>query len=103
MKFDILVFFENQTKFEFRRWRYNMAQAHCMLDNTYCFSIATMVTRTYLNVTLYVHCPLVLATSVLLRVMVTINRDCFPVLSYLSIFLMAERRVLSTSQLTSTW
>ena len=24
--------------------------------NTYCFSIATMVARTHLNVTLYVHC-----------------------------------------------
>jgi len=30
-----------------------MAQAHCILDNMYCFSIATMVTRTYLNATLY--------------------------------------------------
>ena len=45
----------------------NMAHAHCMVDtygyihtlricNTYCFSIATMVTRTRLNVTLYAHC-----------------------------------------------
>jgi len=33
-----------------------MVQAHCMRFNTYCFSIATMVTRTYLDVTLYVHC-----------------------------------------------
>jgi hypothetical protein len=31
-----------------------MAQAHCMQDNAYCFSTATMVTRTYLNVTFYV-------------------------------------------------
>jgi len=45
----------------------NMAHAHCMLNtkgykhplkicNTYCFSIATIVARTLLNVTLYVHC-----------------------------------------------
>jgi hypothetical protein len=45
----------------------NMEHAHCMLDthvyrhtfrkrNTYCFSTATMVTRTHLSVTLYVHC-----------------------------------------------
>jgi len=45
----------------------NMAHAHCMLDtqgykhtlricNTYCSSTTTMVTRTPLNVTLYVHC-----------------------------------------------
>ena len=43
------------------------AHAHCMLDtqrykrtlgicNTYCFSTATVVVRTRLNVTLYVHC-----------------------------------------------
>jgi len=43
------------------------AHAHCMLDtedykhtlrisNTYCFFTATMVARTHLNVTLYVHC-----------------------------------------------
>jgi len=43
----------------------NMALAHCMLDtkdyehtlricNTYCSSIATMVARTRLNVTVYV-------------------------------------------------
>jgi hypothetical protein len=46
---------------------HNMAHAHCMLDNwdyrhtlricnTYCFSTATMVTRTRLNVTWYAHC-----------------------------------------------
>jgi hypothetical protein len=45
----------------------NMAHAHCMLDaygykqthrlcSTHCFSTATMVARTRLNVTLYVHC-----------------------------------------------
>ena len=45
----------------------NMAHAHCMLGNlryrntfricnTYCFSTATMVTRTRLDVTLSVHC-----------------------------------------------
>jgi hypothetical protein len=45
----------------------NMAHAHCMLDtqgykhthricNTYCFSTATVVAGTRLNVTLYVHC-----------------------------------------------
>jgi hypothetical protein len=45
----------------------NMAHAHFMPDtkgyihtlricNTYCFSIATLVTRKRLNVTLYVHC-----------------------------------------------
>jgi len=27
------------------------------LFNSYCFSMATMVIRTYLNVALYVHCP----------------------------------------------
>ena len=45
----------------------NVAHAHCMLDtkgykhtlricNTYCFSTTTMVARTRLNITLYVHC-----------------------------------------------
>ena len=46
----------------------NMVHAHCMLDtqgykhtqhricNSYCFSIATVVARTRLHVTLYVHC-----------------------------------------------
>jgi hypothetical protein len=41
----------------------NMAHVHCMLatntpkiSNTYCFSTATMVPRTCLNVTLYPHC-----------------------------------------------
>ena len=45
----------------------NMAHTHCMLDtqsykhtfrifNTYCFSTATIVARTRLTVTLYVHC-----------------------------------------------
>ena len=45
----------------------NTAHAHCMLDSygyrhtlrmcdTYCFSTATMVTRTRLNVILQVHC-----------------------------------------------
>jgi Pyruvate/2-oxoacid:ferredoxin oxidoreductase delta subunit len=45
----------------------SMAHAHCLLDtygyrhalricNTYCFSTATMFTRTNLYVTLYVHC-----------------------------------------------
>jgi len=45
----------------------NMAHAHCMLNtsgykhtlticNTYCFYTANVVTRTHLNVTLYVHC-----------------------------------------------
>jgi hypothetical protein len=44
----------------------NMAHVHCMLDtlgykytptvrNTYCFSTATMVSRTRLNATLYAH------------------------------------------------
>jgi len=47
----------------------DMAHAHCMLDtevyectlkiiNTYCFSTATMVARTHLNVTLHLHCLL---------------------------------------------
>ena len=76
MKFDILVFVENQTKFEFRRWRHNMDQAHCMLDNTYCFSTATIVTRTYIA-------SRVLAISVMFRVMVTVNSVCFPILSNL--------------------
>jgi hypothetical protein len=46
---------------------YSMVHAHYMLDtqvykhtdkicNTHCFSIATIVARTRLNVTLYVHC-----------------------------------------------
>jgi len=41
--------------------------AHCMLDiqgfkhtlricRTYCFSTSTMVARTHLNITLYIHC-----------------------------------------------
>ena len=45
----------------------NMAHVHCRLDtygykntlrtcNNYCFSTASMVTRTRMNVTLYVHC-----------------------------------------------
>jgi len=45
----------------------NMAHAHCVLDtkvythtlricNTHCFPTATMVARTLLSVTLYVHC-----------------------------------------------
>jgi hypothetical protein len=34
----------------------NMEHAECLLDNTYCFPTATMVARTRLNVTLYVHC-----------------------------------------------
>ena len=45
----------------------NMAHGHCMLDNqgykhafricnTYCFSTTTLVERSCLNVTLYVHC-----------------------------------------------
>jgi hypothetical protein len=45
----------------------NSVHAHCMLDtkgykhalricNTYCFSTATMVTGTRLNVMLHVHC-----------------------------------------------
>ena len=45
----------------------NMGHEHSMLDNygyrhtlricnTYCFSTATMVARTRLNATLYVHC-----------------------------------------------
>jgi hypothetical protein len=41
----------------------NIAHAHCMLHtrgykytNTYCFSTATMVARTRLNVTLFAHC-----------------------------------------------
>jgi hypothetical protein len=46
----------------------NIAHVHCILDtkgykhththticNTYCFSTATVVVRTHLNVTLYVH------------------------------------------------
>lgn len=103
MKFDILVFFENQTKYECRRWRYNMAQEHCMLDNTYCFSIATMVTRTYLNVKLYVHCPSCSGYLCYVPCDGYDNSDCFPVQSHLSICLMAEHHVLSTSELTSTW
>jgi hypothetical protein len=53
----------------------NMAHAHCMLDpwshkhtfvicNTYCFSRATTVGRTWLNVTLYVHWQSFLNVSV---------------------------------------
>jgi hypothetical protein len=49
------------------RWQYETAKAHCMPDNygyrhtvrvcnAYCFSTATMVTRTGLSVTLYIHC-----------------------------------------------
>ena len=45
----------------------SMAHSHCMLDNwgyrqtlrickTYCLSTATMVARTHLSVTLYIHC-----------------------------------------------
>ena len=48
-------------------WQYGTAHAHCMLDNygyrhtlricnTYCFTTATMVKRTGLSVTLYIHC-----------------------------------------------
>jgi hypothetical protein len=54
----------NQTGY---RWQYNTAHTLCVLDNwgyrhtlricnTYCFYTATMVTRTRLNITLYVHC-----------------------------------------------
>ena len=50
-----------------QRWQYKTAHAYCMPDtygyrhtlticNTSCFSTATMVPRTRLNVTLYVHC-----------------------------------------------
>jgi hypothetical protein len=46
-----------------------MGHAHCMLDtqgyiytlgicNTYCFTTATMVALTHLNVTLHIHCLL---------------------------------------------
>ena len=49
------------------RWQYNTAHALCVLNklghrhklricNTYCFSTATVVTRTRLNVTCYAHC-----------------------------------------------
>jgi len=49
----------------------NTVHAHCMLDtngykhtlrlcNTYCFSSTTVVARTCHNVTLYVHCLLLL-------------------------------------------
>jgi len=45
----------------------SMARAHCMLRNqgyrhalrictSYCFSTSTVVTRTRLNITLYLHC-----------------------------------------------
>jgi len=36
--------------------------------NTWCFSTATMVVRTHLNVTLYVHCPSCLSESQILSV-----------------------------------
>jgi hypothetical protein len=39
------------------------AYPHTKLLNTYCFFTATMVSRTRLNVTLYVHCPSSLNTS----------------------------------------
>ena len=49
------------------RWQCNTEHAHCMFDaygfrhtlrvsNIYCFSTATMVTRTCISVTLYAHC-----------------------------------------------
>ena len=53
----------------------NMAHALCVLDdegcrhtlricNTYCFSTATMVARTHVNVTLYILCLSFLHTSI---------------------------------------
>jgi hypothetical protein len=75
--YSITFFLENRAVYEIcgkklysqtdHRWKYKTAQAHCKPDNygyrhtlricnTYCFSTATMVTRTGLNVTLYVHC-----------------------------------------------
>jgi hypothetical protein len=49
------------------RWQYNKPHVLCMLDiygyrhtfivfYSYCFPTSTMVTRTRLNITLYVHC-----------------------------------------------
>jgi hypothetical protein len=35
---------------------YNTEHAHCLLYNTYRHSTAKMVSRTRLNITLYVHC-----------------------------------------------
>jgi len=54
----------------------NMAHAHCMLDtlgytytlricSSYCFSTATMVIRTRLNVMLYVTLPVLLVSEVI--------------------------------------
>jgi len=69
-----LFFFENRVVYEIwkntgqpDRPQMAMAYTHCMLDtwgykhtlracNLYCFSIATMVAQTRLNVTLNVHC-----------------------------------------------
>jgi hypothetical protein len=71
--FNNIFFFKNRAVYEImrkirssqtaHRWQYNMAHALCIPDNwgnnrhtlrifnTYCFSTATMVTRTRLNVT----------------------------------------------------
>jgi hypothetical protein len=71
----IIFFFENRAVYEIMwknileadRPQMTMVHAHCMLDNqgykhilgicnTYSFPKAKMITRTRLNMTLYVHC-----------------------------------------------
>jgi hypothetical protein len=76
LMFNNCFFFENCAVYETmlkitvepgRSQMINMAQTHCLLDtyiykhtvticSTYCFSTATVVAGTRLNVTLYVHC-----------------------------------------------
>ena len=74
------------------KWKYNTAHAHCMLGakgykrrirmcNTYCFSSATMVARTRLNVTLYLQNCLVYLCPSLLHIL-------FLLISLLSIFFL---------------
>jgi len=58
---------ENYYSHTGHRWQYNKPHVLCMLDKygyrhtfivfySYCFSTSTMVTRTRLNITLYVNC-----------------------------------------------
>jgi hypothetical protein len=71
----------------------SMAHAHCMLDtkcyrhtpricNTHCFSTATIIARTHLSVTLYVHCLFWL--SIILIPFLNINRTCAFVIKHQS-------------------
>ena len=72
-----------------------MAHAHCMLDtsgykptliiyNTYCFSTATMVERTRLIVTLYVHCCLVVTEMECFDVLLTVHLSIILVINQLN-------------------